>query len=125
MENSNTVKIVVPIHEDATMLSFASIAATNDDVTTMEREYDGEEIEEMKREYLMLASQQEDPHPVLTGVLTVFTILLTIVLIFLTTMFVVLWKWPTSDIAMWFDRILATIMDHMAGLNAMSKFPWF
>ena len=125
MENSNTVKIVVPIHEDATMLSFASIAATNDDVTTMEREYDGEEIEEMKREYLMLASQQEDPHPVLTGVLTVFTILLTIVLIFLTTMFVVLWKWPTSDIARWFDRILATIMDHMAGLNAMSKFPWF
>ena len=125
MENSNTVKIVVPIHKDATMLSFASIAATDTDVATMEIEYDGDEIQSMKDEYLMLASKDEDPHPVLSVILTIFTILLTLILLGLTTMFIILWKWPTSDIAFWFDQIVATVLDRMAGLSVMPRCLWF
>ena len=125
MENSNMVKIVVPIHKDATMLTFASIAATDTDVATMEIEYDGDEIQSMKDEYLMLASKDEDPHPVLSVILTIFTILLTLILLGLTTMFIILWKWPTSDIAFWFDQIVATVLDRMAGLSVMPRCPWF
>lgn len=117
MENTNMVKIVVPISEDATMLSFASIAATDDDVRTTTREYDGDEIEDMKKEYLMLAATEEkEGNPIVNGILVGFTVLLTLILLFLTTMFIVLWKWPDSSVAFWFDSILSVIMDRMAGL---------
>jgi hypothetical protein len=43
----------------------------------------------------------------------------------MTTMFIVLWKWPDSGIAMWFDHIVSTIMDHMAGVSVMPRLPWF
>ena len=116
MENANMVKIVVPISEDATMLSFASIAATDDDVQTVTKEYDGDEIQEMKDEYLMLASSGKEVNPIVNGILVAFTVLLTLILLFLTTMFIVLWKWPDSSVAFWFDSILSIIMDRMAGL---------
>ena len=116
MENTNMVKIVVPISEDATMLSFASIAATDDDVQTTTREYDGDEIEDMKKEYLMLATTEKEGNPIVNAILVGFTVLLTLILLFLATMFIVLWKWPDSSIAFWFDSILSVIMDRMAGL---------
>lgn len=116
MENTNMVKIVVPISEDATMLSFASIAATDDDVQTVTREYDGDEIQEMKDEYLAMAGAGSEGNPIVNGILAGFTVLLTLILLFLTTMFIVLWKWPDSAVAFWFDSILGMIMDRMAGL---------
>lgn len=117
----NMVKIVVPIPEDSTMLSFAGIVATDNDVVTLTNEYDGDEINEMKREYLDLV--EDEPETVmgniLTGCLAAFTIILTLFLVFVLVMFVVLWKFPDSSLAIWFDMLLVNITDKMSGLSSV------
>ena len=117
----NTVKIVVPIPEDSTMLSFSGIAATSDDVVSMTREYDGDEIEAMKQEYLDLVDEEEETVAgnIINGLLAALTIVLTFTLLFVLVMFVVLWKFPDSSLAVWFDMLLVGITEKLNGLASV------
>lgn len=122
--SNNTVKIVVPIPEDATMVSFAGIIATEDNVETITTEYDYEEIEEMKNEYLTQMAEGEEgtASRIVGGFMVTLTIILTFVLLSMLFGILVLWHWPDSNIALWIDYKMAKFFEKLDLTSALFSY---
>lgn len=126
--SANMIKIAMPIPEDATMVSVSGISVDESgDIKTITKEYEYEEIQEMKREYLDYISTPEEStfSNVINTILIILTFFVTLALIGVLVMFFVLHMYPDSSLGLWFDHFLATFYKRIEGASSIFSHRFF